>query len=144
MLCATRLEVYGSGNNVCDAREVRSCRFRRIQENLDGYQFKLKQALRDKGEYSLVNPAHGRAACGMLWMAESTNPLAEKMNWATSPTPFVIFDAVKTFAWPSSTSFFMCIYRLVGCFSSVKISLALKVEASRAFAALRTIVRILT
>jgi hypothetical protein len=80
----------------------------------------------------------------MFWIAKSTNPLAERMNWAMSPTPSLMFDAVETFASPSSTSFFIYICRLAGSFSSVETSLASEAEVSGALPALRTIVRVFT
>src|SRR4051794_26226507 len=65
-------------------------------------------------------PAHGSAACGTLWTARSINPLTDRTKPATSPTPFVILDALELFAWPSSTSFLICICRLVGLWSSAE------------------------
>ncbi len=80
----------------------------------------------------------------MFWIARSIIPLVERMNWATSLTSFVIFDAVKTFARPSSTSFFMYICRLVESFSSVETSLGSEVEMLGAVLVSRTFVRVLT
>ncbi len=56
----------------------------------------------------------------MLSTARPIIPLADKIKPATSPTPFVIFDALETFACPSSTSLLICICRLVGLWSSAE------------------------
>jgi len=80
----------------------------------------------------------------MFWIVRSIILLAERMNWATSSTPFVIFDVVKTFVRPSSTSFFMYICRLVESFSSIETSLGSEVEMLGAVLASRTFVRVLT
>lgn len=36
----------------------------------------------------------------MFWMAKSIIGFTGRMAWVKSPTPFVIFDALATFAWP--------------------------------------------
>ena len=61
---------------------------------------------------------------GTLWTARSIIPLTDRTKPATSPTPFVIFDALEIFARPSSTSLLMGICRLVGLWSSAEMLVA--------------------
>lgn len=67
-------------------------------------------------------PAHGRAACGTLWTATSIIPLIDRTVSATSPSRVVILDALEILAWPSSTSFFICVCRLIGSWRSADMS----------------------
>jgi hypothetical protein len=73
-------------------------------------------------------------------MAMSTIGLTDRTASTKSPTPFVIFDALATFARPFSTSSLMNICRLAGSSSSTVTSVPEGISCS----ASRTIVRVFT